>query len=63
MFTKKFLESIQKKILKREVAIAKERDAIDEMISDLTDLREVCQESYLPRRGPRKTFRTGVEKR
>jgi len=43
---KRQVESWKKKIEKHMVAVAKQRDSIDETISELEELREVCRRSY-----------------
>jgi 5-enolpyruvylshikimate-3-phosphate synthase len=46
MATKRKATSWIKQIEKRMDAVAKERDRIDEMIVDLSDLKEDCENAY-----------------
>jgi len=40
------IKKLQKEIAKRMAAVAIERDKLDEVISDATDLREDCDEAW-----------------
>ncbi len=40
------IKKVIKQIKKRENAVAKERDKLDELISELGDLREDCDEAW-----------------
>ena len=39
-------KSIKKEIQKRMDAVAKERDKLDDLISEVTDLRDDCEEAW-----------------
>ena len=40
------MSTIQREIEKRQKAIAKERDKLDELISELTSLRDCCERAW-----------------
>jgi hypothetical protein len=46
MITAKQVKSWDKKLAERQAAIGKERDKLDDVISELEGLRESCERAY-----------------
>jgi len=46
MITKTTISNFIKKIDKKQIKIGKERDSLDDLISDMAQLREDCSEAW-----------------